>query len=514
MAMNGISPLFSSSGVSATRLEQLKSILREDVRHRKGLILVWVYGVILAYNLILYHFDDGTAKGDDLWYWNAGYFYLRNGSFSFYNYFDGWPFPSFRGYLVPLVTLSIRYFSDSLNIHYKLVFCFLAPLCYACFVCVLLPRLYEALSDRACRIWQVFLFFLVLFLCWRGYFYYLLLDYYSLMAFVACFAHVVLFLRNRSLWDLMFSSFWLILAIQMRTNYLLALFVFIILIGYVSYSDSGDVQGLGKGARRLMDFSRASLVRMMVFFVPILLISIPQFIINRDSGHFGFFPYDAVDSYSPGKTLLLHGFQAQILYHMGHPFAFEDLQGVTLFKTFLGIEGDKPTLELLDGYRIEGIKAVFELWIGYPLDFLLLYIKRVLCAVDLKFSNPYPDMGSYSRYVDASVVTAVNYFLIFTGLFTLVYNIRKKIFNNYEKLLTFLMILLCSNYLLFHIEWRYFITFYFLMYYLVIFRSEEFFRHVKASPRSYVCSFLVFLAVSPVIMPINHYVLVHHLGLR
>ena len=242
-----------------------------------------------------------------------------------------------------------------------------------------------------------------------------------------------------------------------RTNYKFGIYI-IIVIFVLKY-----------GFKFLTNFIKLKNKFFVYFFLGVILISIPQAIINSKRGHIGLFPYDN------DKNLL----QTHI--------------NISLENTLVYIYPYKPSPDntakkLKNNFTKEwvNVNQGFSLFISNPLDTIILIAKKTFYSIDLKTPEMYP--SNYKSYTGVYFFSFFNYWIFLTGIYLLKKRrYREKYFSKKELLLGSILILVFTfPQLILAIEWRFFIIFYLIAYYIFSFKFTEIIQNEKFDKFKYL----------------------------
>ncbi len=437
---------------------------RGETKNRYLLLFLSFFAALVCYNLYKYPVWKGVCIGDAAYYWYAGDAFIHDNTFSIFNYFDNWPFigwnfTTFRGYLVPVITLGIRTAASILGVHHYLIYLFISSMIYAFAFSTLFPKLYELISNRKSTIAQDCVLFVLFYLGWKGYFFYLLLDVYSLMASIGTLYYIILSSKKRGLltkkqylaWGLLLS-----VNMQLRPNAILLVYlslVFMIINIRNRYKDSnGHIN---------MQTVPEYLAMVLPFIAGIVLIEIPQVLIFFDSGAgFHLFPYDT------GNGLVLNSAQLNIETITLYPYTIVDDSGIRVLNDFFGQVNPITPENILANFQFKSIFDVLSLWIHYPLEMMKNYIFKGFSGMDIRFSNPYPTWIGDITKTEVVFSMIFTYSVNYVAAYSLYDLIRKRKMNRNEWILFVVLLFQSLIQALLHVEWRYFLSGYFLVYFI------------------------------------------------
>ncbi len=451
-------------------------------KNRYLFLFLSFFTALVCYNLYKYPVWKGVCIGDAAYYWYAGDAFIHDNTFSIYHYFDNWPyigwnFTTFRGYLVPVITLGIRTAANILGVHHYLIYLFISSMIYAFAFSTLFPKLYELISNRKSTVAQDCILFMLFYIGWRGYFFYLLLDIYSLIASIAILYYVILSYRKRGLltktqyfiWGLLLS-----LDMQLRPNAILLVYLSLVFMAI-------NIGNRHKDSNEHIDLQAITRYIAMIvpFIMGIVLIEIPQILIFFDSGAgFHLFPYDT------GNGLVLNSVQLNIETITLYPYTIVDDSGIRVLNDFFGHVNPMTPENILQNFKFKSMFEVMSLWFQFPLEMMKNYIFKGFTGMDVRFSNPYPTwIGDItkSEVVFSMIFTySVNYVAVYS-LYDL---IRKRKTNRHEWILFAFLLFQSLIQALLHVEWRYFLPGYFLSYFISAYYFPSVLKDMKTGKKS------------------------------
>ncbi len=422
-------------------------------RIQKYKFFILFYFIILAYDLIHFMSWKNICIGDAQYYWLAGNAFLnKNGEFSLLNYFNNWPylgweFKTFRGYLVPLVTLFIRQAGTTLNIDYYIIYFLISAFIYSFAFDILFPKFYTLISGKKSFPLNKLFLFLIFFIIWRGYFYFLLLDLYFLIASIGVLYYLILFIKKNgkiSRYDYFFWGLILTINTQLRPNAVFLFYVTLFLIPFIFFRN------------RIFPIKNLS-----AFLFGIFLIGTPQIIIFHDGG-LGFILTPK------GETVfLLRSIATNWISLTAYPFTLFDQNGIEVLNKYFESQNIVIGKQSFNSNCFPSISELLSLWVCYPIETIKNFILKLFCGMDIRFSNPYPVWNGNIEKVEILFSMALTYCSNFLGIFSAYYLHKHSKLNFYEIFFLGIVIIQILLQSLLHIGWRYFILGYFLTYFLL-----------------------------------------------
>ncbi len=451
---------------------------------KKYKFFILFYFTILAYDFIHFISWKNIYIGDAQYYWMAGDAFLNeSGSFSLLNYFDNWPylnwgFKTFRGYLVPLITLLIRQTGTVLNVNCYVIYFLISAFIYSFAFDILFPKLYETISEKKCSSLSKVTLFLIFFTIWRGYFYFLLLDLYFLIASVGAFYYMIIFMKKNgeiSFNDYFFWGVILTINTQLRPN---GVFLFYVVVFVILFT--------------LFKNSFFPLKKLIIFILGILLIGIPQMIIFFDAG-LGFMLIPKGD-----VGFLLTSVTMNWINLTAYPFTLFDTNGIEVLNKYFAHKDIIIGKQSFKSNYFTSVFDIFSLWACYPVESIKNFILKLFCGMDIRFSNPYPVWNGNIEKLEILFSMVLTYCSNFLGIFSIYSLFKKSKLNFYEIFFFGIITIQVLLQALLHIEWRYFILGYFLIYFFVSYYFIDIAKELlnKKHILKFVFFFIVFIVIS------------------
>lgn len=390
---------------------------------------------------------------DQAWYWTMGGF-LKN--FQFKNLLD--PF-TFRGYFSYLPMTLSQIINDLFQIRFNKYWSFymINSFLIVLFLSYIIPEIYNRLTKKNVKNYQIIIIFFLFSFFWRGVYYSVLSDMFGVVTF---FGSILMFLNyideNKNI-SAFLSGVLITIASLSRTNYKFGIYI-IIVIFVLKY-----------GFKFLTNFIKLKNKFFVYFFLGVILISIPQAIINSKRGHIGLFPYD--NDKNLLQTHINNSLEKTLVYI--YPYK---------------LSPDNTAKKLKNNFTKEwvNVNQVFSLFISNPLDTIILIAKKTFYSIDLKTPEMYP--SNYKSYTGVYFFSFFNYWIFLTGIYLLKKRrYREKYFSKKELLLGSILILVFTfPQLILAIEWRFFIIFYLIAYYIFSFKFTEIIQNEKFDKFKYL----------------------------
>ena len=386
---------------------------------------------------------------------------------------------SFRGYFSIVVAIISKAFAKIFRIEPIYFFYMICGIIVAYTIAYALPKLYKGFFEEdELNYLMTFSFFGIFLLFWGQIALYTLMDIPAAMFALCGCAHIIYTINDQKKIvknAVMSGIFWGI-AISFRTTYkyvFFGLLVYIIIKFFVEIS------------RKEIRLKEA-LLKLAAILVGLLIVTIPQFMINYERGHIGFFPYDSGWKYDYNSasttTLMWDSFTTGIHQYGLMPSTLVDQQ-----------------LALVDqqlyGNKVYNLNDLIFILFNNPLEFICAYFKRLFWALSFGVESVYATVKIPESIF--TMVSLLNYFIW--------WNYGKIIIGKKEgtilrlKHYIVIMLLTIATVLIqnmTHIERRYHL-FYFLFVDFIVcyscFRKEN--KNVqKRNVASVICAFIFVMA--------------------
>ena len=355
---------------------------------------------------------------------------------------------SFRGYfvsVVPSIALLISKYTK-INAYW---------LCYMInnfFICLLLgyiiPQLYVKLQNKKLENYKIFSLFIIFSIFWKGMYYSVLADMMGVTFLLWAILFVLEHIEKKEKKFAFFSGACSAISALNRGNYVLG--IYFVLFWFI-FNNIFKIIKINKYRIKNNFF--------LFFFIGMFVICIPQIKLNYGNGHIGLFSYDKKGSWSKGNESLKDEL-------VTWPYSTSDVTAQRILNNFVKEKDTRISFK-------QGLTA----FISYPFDTMILIIKKLFLSLDIKTPEIYP-WYKYKVHTHFYLFSFVNYFIISTVIY-LIQNrrTRKKFFNGKELLLgAFLFLLFILPQTILHIEWRYYILLYLMIYYVFAFKIFDFLR--------------------------------------
>ncbi len=431
-------------------------------------IIFFVSMLIFTNSLPKRLFEEGTGYlfGDQGYYWkmaelfkNGDFVSLRNKVFTF------------RGYVSSLLPLVSQIIGKVININPLYIYYAINIFIISIFLGYIMPEIYFSLTKKKPKNYQIMILFIIFFLFWRSMYYSVLTDVLSLIIFSFFILILLKYIGKINLKISFILGILISLSASYRTNYKYGIY-FILVFFLVNIV-------LKKFFKK--EILKINIKTMFFFLLGVFIVSIPQIIINYSQGYIGIFPYGS-GRYVNGITIE----ENLINLALGDCFICWPYPRSDITAKQILMNSDNRTSYL-------SVVQALSAYAKNPLDSLIVIIKRIILALNIKLSEVYPDFN-YEKNTSFYLFSFFNYIIISTGLYPILNKkIKNKIFKREEIILSrILIILFIFPQLIILADARYFILLYFILYYIVTFKFFEFIKSKDFDVNSY----LKFLCIS------------------
>ena len=335
-----------------------------------------------------------------------------------------------------------------------------------CWLCsYVMPKIYELLTNHKAGLLQKNAFILVYLFFWNGTLTAVLTDMFGAVAFLSGTMYALrFFFGKRQVTSAIGAGLFWAISCNFRTAYQYGIVVMIIAAIIVTGAkyikrrkarreEEGNAVCYPKKGKKAV----AGILCAIGMFV---LTSFPQYAINVERGFSSFLPYDYAGAvgtlmvYADGRqaTLLESSANQSLQYgYSGYPYVVSDDQMLSL-KT-----------QLYNSSDILSLSQILSVYSNNPLETLIYLVKKLLVAFDPKTNVTYP-LYSLWRETPGLLFSFLNYFVIGSALYILVVGKRINIREKAVCAMFFIGLVLPQMFV--HVEWRYFLSTYMLLYML------------------------------------------------
>lgn len=420
----------------------LPAILKMELSKR-----AFFYGTVVLYVYALIQYFTGSIPnflefGDQTYYWGV------------LNPDGGWDpvvisqrTASFRGFLCNLFPTIAQGVGKILRCDPVPIYFIFTALSIAWLLFVIFPELYEFYSGKRARVYQTLLCTVVYLFFWNGTLTAVLVDMFGVTCFMSGVLATLRFFENPKWRYAAQIGFWWSCACNFRLAYqygMIALAIALILRWALKKAQFIGWKNLAVG-----------LAVVLLFASPVL---IPQCQINVARGHFGFLPYDFGSAWF-GRSLTEYSIDSSLsASYTGYPIVISDEQMFVIKSQVYDLDDNIAITEVLNAY------------LEKPLDTLTYLVKKCFNAFNVLTSDCYPLSMAWNSG-KGLMFSLLNYFVLFSGLYACLFVDKC---NKGEKILFAVFAVgLVLPQLITHVEWRYYISTYLLLYYFFSYHFAE-----------------------------------------
>lgn len=413
-----------------------------------------------------------------------------------------------RGYLLPFLIAFSTY--PGRLFHFNQIYSYLISqqAFFAFALTVVLPSLFTIVfhpHENKNR-WQIavkaFIFFLTTFIFWRGMFTQALSDFpavFSLTIALICFGLFLRRQKNLSYWQIIFyglgSGFFAAASYYIRPSYLMSLITMVIF--WILFTI-------------IYKFSKKGIIFFFSLIIGILIVSFPQAMINYKYFHsWNPLVKTSLDSNLTGPSIM----QLQLGYGL-------NMQKYETYDTFINDETAAASVRFYNSigqhllkiypHATENYGNYFQLFLHHPLDMAAIYANHFFAGLDQK----YPEIYITHLYRDTSVISLINYSLIFIFILYLIhcpwFHFPTAKFSKNENLfmqqlltqnipvwLTIILLASLAPSILGAVEPRFFLPLHLLIYGVAIFivPYKQLWQKIKQRPWLHLFFYLAFLLI-------------------
>lgn len=419
-------------------------------KYRNLLVCGYIFLFYILFTGLTYYFNAEklqVGEGADAYYYMNPVLFDEEGKFSLKAIADY--LYTFRGYFPILVAVATNGLESLFGIDRMYFYFILYGILSAFTIGIAMPKLSEYFIDSKSTGYMSMAMFLLFFFFWNQHFYYAMTDIPAAMFALSATAYILYGIQENNVKDIVLSGIFWGISISYRTAYT---YIFVaILIWCLAI----EVLRIKRKQTRL----KKAFQLMIGLFLGVLVITFPQFLINYQRGHIGFFPYDGgwkfdVNSSSTVK-LAWDSFTSGLhQYGLYSPSVFD--------KQLVAID------QIFYGQKVYSLGDLMYLVLSNPIEFILGYAKRLFWAMSAGIETIYYSI-SYPAWLSTVAIIA-NYVIIwkFGGVFF--DNEKKNFLKTKDKILLVLITIASIGVQgLTHIERRYYLYYYLLMYFFVAF---------------------------------------------
>ena len=411
-------------------------------------ILFWIIDIYLYYSHKIPHFLE---FGDQIDYWTGIWDASDASLLEATKSIRVW-----NGYLCFYIVYFCRVIGRLLSIDPCLLWFAFTSVSAASICGYSLPQLFFWISGESPVLFSVIVFVIIYSFFWLGTLSAVLMDLIGVSAFLLAIVfllHAFNLDKKRSFIYAMGSGALFSVAVSFRSVYFYATvcMLFVITISNLFKYFSENV------------YVKKILIRLLCLFVCFFIVSIPQAVINRYIGASGFLPCANREIWNRGKyerSIGEYSVDATMSgAFTGYPYYCSDEFANT-------IKENKYSSD-----SMLTISQALDLFISRPTDTVAYVVKKIFIGFDVKTSISYP--YSLEEYPNISEVKGVffyvfsflNYFVIGSALYIFVKHLKNR--ERMLILIPFFSVILPHTWT--HVEWRYYLIGYIILYFLVAF---------------------------------------------
>lgn len=387
-----------------------------------------------AFNYASYQIGDGA----DAYFYMHPIFHDANGNVSLETFVQN--SYSFRGYIPSLISAifnSIAYRVGNIDVMY-IHFAFISIVC-AFTVSIAMPMIYEFFTYKKTKNIMIIVSFIIFVRYWQGLLFYVLSDVPAAMFAICALAYMLYGVRKGKNIYYILSGLFIGASVGYRSSYSIITYALtIFIIGYHIIK------------RRKL---KTILATAILIWCGIVIILLPQAKINALRGENGLFPYNSGWEYDTNiqKEQSLTEMSFQMGLH-SYYFLTEPMQ-------------DKQTLAIdqtLFTDKVYTINDTIYILLNRPIDFFTGYLKKIFFAMSFDASGLYIQPATSSTMHQFCIM--FNYLMIGTLIYTFFKKDKKLIPKGvgWLYLVSFALTTLLQG--LLHLEYRYFVVMYLMIY--------------------------------------------------
>lgn len=411
-----------------------------------------IAGFQFIYVSIRYFINPGAYEVTEM---ADAYYYMHpivrnpDGQISIKTFVDG--MYAFRGYIPSIIAAVCNSISARSGINIMLFYFILYAVISAFTFAVCMPLLYESLTDNKATNVSVLLSYVLFFIFWEGFLCFYLSDIPAALFAVCAIAFGSYGIRGGKKERIyyLFSGLFIGMAGGYRSAYSIVaygLWVVIIIRKVCACRKKGAAK------EKLLK----PMLPVLMFGIGAIIILLPQFLINVYKGHIGFFPFNSgwkIDAHTGSIMTLTESSFTEGLHRYN----------------FMGSDNGDKQLWLIDSMfctnRYYSIKEILYLLLTHPLEFIVGYCKKLFWAMSASSETIYTPGPSV---VIRDFMRMLNYFLVGTMLYALGRGKNNLYASKKIKILYILgAALTIFPQAILHIERRYFLFYFLLIYFYV-----------------------------------------------
>lgn len=387
-----------------------------------------------------------VVEGADAYYYMHPTYLDANGAFSLETYIN--TTYAFRGYIPHIIALIGNGVADFFHMDVMYFYFFFCALLIGGSISFVIPQLYEVTFKKKVSILSPIVFFFIFMLFWSGHSFYFMSDIPAAFLGVDALAFFVRALNGeKDGKHILATGICIGAAAGFRNAYAYIGYIFILICIF---------KDIFQNKKLMMKNVISNIKRVVIFGIGIIIVLWPQAIINRERGHLGIFPYDGGYLYDIDDAEVI-SLKEWSFSHGMHRYNLSSDPDID--EQFKMIDGS-----LYVGKTNYKMNDILYIILSRPKEFFTGFLKKVFWALSVEYEVIYGGLNIPQWQV--SLLIIINYLLLYN---TLSHMIVGKCFDKKsEKFINMIIILgLLLNVVpqgLLHIERRYFLFFYLLVY--------------------------------------------------
>lgn len=435
--------LLSANFYLKNNIIHIPQFLKREVRIGD---IFWIWLLLYFMAIINYKvigIPNYLQIGDELSYWNSPL--LHNGEINLKYLAGAFSFRGYWCYVFPAIAKGI---GSILHVDSIIVYLIFPSIFISVLSAFILPNLKKILCDKSAMVLETVCFLLVFLYSWTFCLTSVLMDLFGLVTLFACILFLLSYYKKEKFVHASVAGIMGAMSCSFRLANIYVIYGFVmVLIAYKLIKKIREWNGK-------LNFDKHFGTGIIIGVFSFLLIMIPQFIINSERGHFGFLPYDGENALD-GRSLIATSADVSLtIGSVVNPMYFSDDQMLTM----------KP--RLYDSNSPLTMTQLFDVFAESPLESFMYIAKKIFIGFDRKTNVQYPYMTPEWRSSSGMTYSFINYFVLFSGVYIV---LCKKINKDERKVVALLFLTNVLPQTFTHMEWRYIITSYTMLYYIFAF---------------------------------------------
>lgn len=381
--------------------------------------------------------------GDEFSYWNSSL--LHNGEINLKYLASEFSFRGYWCYVFPTIAKGI---GSILHVDSIIVYLIFPSIFISVLSAFILPNLKKILCDKSAMVLETVCFLLVFLYSWAFCLTSVLMDLFGLVTLFACILFLLSYYKKEKFVHASVAGIMGAMSCSFRLANIYVIYGFVIIL----VAD----KLIKKFKNEVKCFDKHFGTGVVIGIVSFLIIMTPQFVINSERGHLGFLPYDGDAAIDERSLIATSADIALTTGSVAIPMYVSDDQMLTM----------KP--RLYDSNSPLTMTQLFDVFAESPLESFMYISKKILIGFDQKTNVAYPYMTPEWRSSSGMTYSFINYFVLFSSVYMLFF--AKKINKDERKVAALLFLTNVLPQTFTHMEWRYIIASYTMLYYIFAFR--------------------------------------------